>query len=878
MPKGKNPKKASDFAKVRGKVGKRLLAPANATNTVVKAKKVVLPGQTLSADRSARVLTSRGQTAEELFGQAAHYSGRVRTEALSGLSELLGGRAWLLALHAPRLFSALCPLCCDGEAGVRAALRAALAVLLPRLPHRVLAPFAPLLALHVSCALSHLDAGVRSDGGLLLQLLLRAAPDAAAARPAPLLAHLGAQMDSPGAGAWGAPRLGQLLSTTHALLAALASPRRGEPAPLAAGPALRRRGERSAAAREGSDDALRALALLPPRLARAAHQLAPAARDAPCSAALAAALRCCVRCDDAASALAPRARAAPAAAACASAASAAVDDVAALLSRAGAFPQAGASAAPFNAAAAQLLLRATPRGAADAGAAYVAAALGREEWGEEAKGGARTHTHPHPPPTAPAASALLLDVAAEALGVRPPCGPAPCVRASHAALQRVATALVARWDACGAHSGEQAALLPLVCDVALRSAGGGRPHHPPLLDVPAVCSVVRRLPRLLWELRAARPGASGEALSLLVALAARAPPESPLANALQAAAPALGPLWSVRGAAPGRPPRCGPLAALPPPCAASAAALVALLPRLSVPMLRAAAAHCLSSAGCGGGGGADTAAMLTQAVCAPRVGGGDDALQRGWVATMLRGCDAAGAVMEDPRVAGDGAGAVNPAPPAAAGAAGHGLTWRQRAGVVDAGCRGVDALAARGGAPCGGARPRGPLLALLLPAILAQTPAPPPRWVSLAVVVAAQQAAADVGGLPPALAHSLPALAASYLLHAAADGALSCPPLCARRCADADDPGVAPVARLLASLPDLIAPVACALAALLEDGTEVSAVRVRLVAEAVAALCDCVGEARAEGRAGLEEAVRRVTAHVDDGAVSRALDRCLARL
>ena len=96
MPKSKNLKKAakSDFAKVRHKVGKKIPQAANVTNTTVKAKRIVLAGQTLGADRSERALTSRGLAIEELLGQLAHYAGRVRREALAGLQELLAENPW----------------------------------------------------------------------------------------------------------------------------------------------------------------------------------------------------------------------------------------------------------------------------------------------------------------------------------------------------------------------------------------------------------------------------------------------------------------------------------------------------------------------------------------------------------------------------------------------------------------------------------------------------------------------------------------------------------------------------------------------------------------------------------------------------------------
>ena len=88
----------SDFAKVRHKVGRKVPQAANATNTTVKAKRVVLAGQTLGADRADRVLTSRGLAVEEVLAQLTHDAPRVRRDALGGLRELLGEHPWYASL------------------------------------------------------------------------------------------------------------------------------------------------------------------------------------------------------------------------------------------------------------------------------------------------------------------------------------------------------------------------------------------------------------------------------------------------------------------------------------------------------------------------------------------------------------------------------------------------------------------------------------------------------------------------------------------------------------------------------------------------------------------------------------------------------------
>ena len=77
-----------DFKKKKQKLGKKKLAPTNATNTTVKVKTIALPEQSQTVAKSG-LTTHRNLTMTELLAQLKHYNPDVRSDALGGLYELL---------------------------------------------------------------------------------------------------------------------------------------------------------------------------------------------------------------------------------------------------------------------------------------------------------------------------------------------------------------------------------------------------------------------------------------------------------------------------------------------------------------------------------------------------------------------------------------------------------------------------------------------------------------------------------------------------------------------------------------------------------------------------------------------------------------------
>ena len=112
-----------DFEKKKQKLGKKKLAPTNSTSTQFKARSVVLPDQTIGAERGEPV-SHRQLTLGELVGQLKHYSADVRHDAVRGLLELVTRHPEVLAPRAAELLDAALPALTDGD-GPRGDARAA---------------------------------------------------------------------------------------------------------------------------------------------------------------------------------------------------------------------------------------------------------------------------------------------------------------------------------------------------------------------------------------------------------------------------------------------------------------------------------------------------------------------------------------------------------------------------------------------------------------------------------------------------------------------------------------------------------------------------------------------------------------------------------
>ncbi|XP_052728910.1 uncharacterized protein LOC108329266 isoform X2 [Vigna angularis] len=77
-----------DFKKIRRKVGRKLPPPKNTTNTEIKSKAIVLPEQSVAAEKAGLAVNKKGLTLKELLQQTSHHNPKVRRDALMGIKDL----------------------------------------------------------------------------------------------------------------------------------------------------------------------------------------------------------------------------------------------------------------------------------------------------------------------------------------------------------------------------------------------------------------------------------------------------------------------------------------------------------------------------------------------------------------------------------------------------------------------------------------------------------------------------------------------------------------------------------------------------------------------------------------------------------------------
>lgn len=185
--KAKKKKRQDDFQKVKLKVGKKKPRADNATNTNFRSKGIFLPEQ-LKRDTSGPT-THRQLGINDLLSQLHHYNANVKHSALLGLKELLSISPSLLEQHLSRLLSEVAAVLTDKDHNVRVAATRVLRFIAQCVPAERVAPFFPLLSAHLSCAMTHIEAGIQEDSMNVLDVFLEHYPALLAARPAVLLTN-----------------------------------------------------------------------------------------------------------------------------------------------------------------------------------------------------------------------------------------------------------------------------------------------------------------------------------------------------------------------------------------------------------------------------------------------------------------------------------------------------------------------------------------------------------------------------------------------------------------------------------------------------------------------------------------------------------------
>eukprot|EP00898_Chlorokybus_atmophyticus_P007315 jgi/Chlat1/7585/Chrsp63S07071 len=175
MAKGGGKKKAKkrglgvDWAKAKSKVGRKLPAANNSTDTGFKSRSLLLPSQSISKSRSL----------PSLLSLLSHHSALTRKEALSSLSSTLSSlnsSSTTSTTASTTMGEVACVVServSDVDAGVRrVAIGVMVKTVLPGVGERAMAPHMPLLALQVCGALANTAAPVRADAVTLATELL----------------------------------------------------------------------------------------------------------------------------------------------------------------------------------------------------------------------------------------------------------------------------------------------------------------------------------------------------------------------------------------------------------------------------------------------------------------------------------------------------------------------------------------------------------------------------------------------------------------------------------------------------------------------------------------------------------------------------------
>ena len=381
--------------------------------------------------------------------------------------------------------------------------------------------------------------------------------------------------------------------------------------------------------------------------------------------------------------------------------------------------------------------------------------------------------------TPPGALLSLLRCAEDLLLASPLHDARPRVAAS--ARLRLLGTITHVWTHVQAQGREQTACLAilrrLLASAAMHCAPDGSTAVPPDTAV----AWLMALPKLLFELRHKAPLTSESAIGLLSDCATARCTSSPqLAQALRHALcdlePQLAPLFALPGGATLRP---GPFLRLSPPRVQHAAlSLICTLPRVRQPTLRALALCCGCTA-------ADEDLVYRAAEAVSFACGVETDAKVTWLVDLLLGAHVDQLQLPASKTSVETTAALQSPTP-----------WQQRCGhirtaVICLGCLGAGEAAMES------------VLTTAWPASC--DPANMSRHACCGILELIAAVCRDGNGTP--LPEHTPALIAHTLRTAAQHGALSVPPVMARTCTDAHDPGAVPVMRLLARRPSLVGPV-----------------------------------------------------------------------
>eukprot|EP00919_Chromeraceae_sp_WS-2016_P023548 GHVR01055871.1.p1 GENE.GHVR01055871.1~~GHVR01055871.1.p1 ORF type:complete len:200 (+),score=66.40 GHVR01055871.1:21-620(+) len=161
----------NDFTRSKQRVGRKKLAPTNATRTDFVTKTLTVPQQSVSASRGT-VTTSRGHSLTDLFAHLKHHNVNVRKESLLGLKELCERHPQMFKDHLCVILEEIGCTSTDTDNSVRKQQRTLMKWILDNTHTHTLIVFKRHIIANIKSALTHVRNDVRTDGAILLALFL----------------------------------------------------------------------------------------------------------------------------------------------------------------------------------------------------------------------------------------------------------------------------------------------------------------------------------------------------------------------------------------------------------------------------------------------------------------------------------------------------------------------------------------------------------------------------------------------------------------------------------------------------------------------------------------------------------------------------------
>ncbi|KAI5750036.1 hypothetical protein M8J76_012318 [Diaphorina citri] len=149
----------------------------NVTNTEFKVKRIVIREQLKERGENELLSVQRKLSVKELMSRLRHNNSAVKQDGLSGLLEIITlNPTSVIKSHFSSILDSVSPLMLDISATTRKAAVKLLSAMFSQVTEEELAPLFEIVVRYLACAMSHLDAGVREDSLLIIDVLLEQCP------------------------------------------------------------------------------------------------------------------------------------------------------------------------------------------------------------------------------------------------------------------------------------------------------------------------------------------------------------------------------------------------------------------------------------------------------------------------------------------------------------------------------------------------------------------------------------------------------------------------------------------------------------------------------------------------------------------------------